>query len=256
MRFTICRIVGNELPPRDTPGSKLDCLKWLIATDKAPNARYVYVLNHIIDPDYLSQVREVLHGQEVLDFPFNIDTYRECNPDTASRIRYAISINAARNFGIRYCQHESDFVACLDQECYIEADEIWRVRDRILRDQRDSRRQHYGLVSKRVHISAGPKPEDAPDCEPMVIFRQDALQLFDPQLPFGQRDKLALLSYMGYTVDLKGVRLRGEKARTVGTCIHMSFGDPAVECDIFHRGDLRAASLTQLLNRITEIYGE
>ncbi len=257
MRFTICRIVGNELPPRDIPGSKLDCLKWLLDVDRSPLVRYVYVTNHIVDPHYHDQVMDVLRDEEVVDFPFDVIRMRTNVTGEEAKLHYAISINEARNFGIRYCQQFSDFIACMDQECYFRPEEIPKIIKRIEADQEasDYRRQHYGVMSKRIHITDIPEDlSTVPDCEPMVIVRGDTTKLFDPMLTFGQRDKIALLEWMGYSVDHRGVRHRGDRSRNVGTCIHMSFGDPNAEVDIHHRGNQRALSLVRLMERIDEIY--
>lgn len=255
MRFTICRIVGNELPPRDTPGSKLDCLRWLIDNDKVPGVHYTYVINHVVDPEYRDKVLDVLKGQDTVEIPFDHTIYWQI-PDVGSRIRYTININAARNFGIRYCQSFSDFVACLDQECYFQPHETASIIKKITNDQAEMKfRQHYGVVSKRFHI--GEIPEDFskyPDAEPMVIVRQDATRLFDEQLQFGDGDKLELLSYMGYAVWTDKVKLRGERARTVGTCLHVSFGDREAEHSMKYRGAQRALSLQQLITTVDELY--
>lgn len=259
MRLTILRVVGNELPPRDAPGSKLAALKWLVQTDTSPDVQYVYLLNRIFDPAYLAQVYEVLQGQEIIEFPFDIEKYRKIPATPESRIWYAVGINEARNFGIRYCQAQSDFVACLDQECFIPRDELPRVIEFIERDQGvySHVRRHYGLVSKRCHIAAIPEDyHTVDDAEPMVIVREDTTELFDAALMFGRRDKLALLEWMGYTVDKRGVRHRGERAKTAGICVHMAFGDPAIEEDIHLRGDLRALSLQRLLDRIDQVYAK
>lgn len=255
MRFNICRIVGNELPPRDTPGSKLDCLRWLIANDRSPKVSYTYVINHIVDPEYREQVIGVLKDQDTIEMPFDETIYWQM-PDLDSRIRYAININAARNYGIRYGQASYDFVACLDQECYFQPHEIDRIIKNIEADQSEApRRQHYGVVSKRFHIAEIPESFDKyPDAEPMVIVRGDATRLFDESLRFGAADKLELLAHMGYSVGSAKVKLRGETARTVGTCLHVSFGDREAEHDIRYRGEQRALSLKHLLTRIDELY--
>lgn len=255
MNFTICRIVGNELPPRDTVGSKLACLKWLLEVDRSPHARYVYMLNQVIDPAYRDTLRQALVGQEVIEVPFSFQRYRECGSD-AERIRYAININAARNHAIRYCQGFSDFVACLDQESYYHQLEIPRIIDRIRLDQRKHpQRQYYGTVSKRFHILSIPADTATlPDAEPMVIVRKDAVRLFDPTLKFGDGDKVELLEYMGYNCRSSKITVSGDRAMNVGTCLHISFGDARAESDVHWRGDLRSQSLQQLLQRIDELH--
>lgn len=255
MRFTICRIVGNELPPRDTPGSKLACLKWLVDFDRSPLVQYVYLLNQVVDPIYRDAIREVLKDQHVLEVPFSITEYRRCQTDD-DKIRYAININAARNHGIRYCQQFSDFVACLDQESYFNKLEIPKIIDRIEKDQRrNNRRQHYGVVSKRFHIESIPQDVSTlPDAEPMVIVRSDTVRLFDPSIMFGNGDKIELLQYMGYNFSRPELVVEHGMSVNVGTCLHVSFGDERAERDIHWRGDLRRQSLQQLLRRIDELY--
>lgn len=255
MRLAVCRIVGNELPPRDTPGSRIDCLNWMLDIDRSPLVQYVYVINHILDPDYREQIIETLKDQTTIEMPFDPSIYGQC-PDKQSRIRYAININEARNYGIRFCQQSADFVACLDQDCYFESQEVKRVIRNIEHDQvMAPYRRHYGVITKRCHITAIPEDfAQLPDAEPMVIVRNDATRLFDPALAFGDSDKIELLEFMGYTVSGCSIQRHGENARTAGTCIHMSFGDEKAENDIHYRGDIRTQSLKRMLVKIDELY--
>ncbi len=256
MKLTICRMVGNELTPSDSLGSKLDCLKWLVDTDRSPLVRTVYVVNHIVDPHYESQVLDVLRDEEFIEFPFDIFRFRHNVTGQAARLHYALSTNEGRNFGIRYCQQFSDFIACLDQDCYFREEDIPHIISRIEQDQEVSerRRQYYGVVTKRVHNSHIPRDLNTlTDSEPMVIVRSDVDKLFDPMLAYGQRDKLALLEHLGYVVNRHGVQHHGDKARTVGACLQVAFG-PQTNYSEARCTELRTESLTRLMTRIEELY--
>jgi len=258
VRFTICRIVGNELPPRDTPNSKLQCLRWLLDFDKLPDVQYVYLVNQIVDPEYREVVLQMLQGQTVIEREFDIQKYRACR-DFHAKILYAIDINGARNFGFEHCRKDADFVAILDQESYYQRLEMRAIIERIQDDQRHNPlRMYYGTKSRRFHYTEFPDdPAALPEAESMLIMRHDADKRFDTSLKFGDGEKIALLQQLGYKFNgLQATIAPDALAKDVGICMHISFGDAKAEKETLYRGDLRQRSLHQLIETIDRIYPE
>jgi hypothetical protein len=71
MKFVQCRVVGNELPPRDIIGTKLNCLKWIVKNGNLSNVSNLWVINHIIDTNYRSEVIKILSKENVIEMKFD-----------------------------------------------------------------------------------------------------------------------------------------------------------------------------------------
>ena len=190
MKFSICRIIGNELPPRDEPGSRLQSLKYVL--DRTiPGIDHFWIVNHIIDEDYRGKVLELLnqYGQFYQELVFDPDEYKNATCPY-ERLRYAININPARNTAIGIGLKNHDFSAILDGDCYFTQDNWNQVVATI---ENDPGQDYYLLKMKRICVQ---EPEDVstiPDDEDQIIFGHKSNSLFDPQLCFGHSDKVNLL---------------------------------------------------------------
>ena len=243
VKFAVCRIVGNELPPRDTPGSKLESLEWVVKNCYLRNVHNTWVLNHIIDADYRDKVLSILVGQDVTDLPFDRHEYAK-KKSKWSKVRYAVNINAARNHGVKYSRAGSDFVVCLDQDCFFFPDEWERVVGRMAAD--GFSKKYYGVRSKRIHVNHMDHTKVVAG-EAMVIFRSDADVLFDEAIPFGKNSKVALLRKLGYDSEF---RVSGDLCENVGWVAHLACGDHETEKDVVTRCDLRMESLDLLVKKL------
>ena len=72
----------------------------------------------------------------------------------------------------------------------------------------------------------------------MVAFRNDADQLFNESIIFGNNDKNELI----YRLNLKPLKQ--------GFCYHVSYSDDAIETDLHLRLRLRKLSLERLINHL------
>ncbi len=91
--FCFCRVIGNLLPPKDSMEERLDSIKFVIEQDKEISVEKTWILNRIIDQDYLESVRDLLADQSFIEIPFIKEDYYR----TSDRIHYLTNINAARN---------------------------------------------------------------------------------------------------------------------------------------------------------------
>jgi glycosyltransferase involved in cell wall biosynthesis len=260
MSIAICRIIGNELPPRDNPGGKLATLRWILERETAGTgtARY-WIVNHLHDPEYRGHVLRLLteFGEPYDELAFDPVRYRSLR-NGRERCRYAININAARNHGIRLASASHEFVACVDQDCYFLPEQWQRVLDFVERDQGECPgRRYYGLTMKRISAGASAVADadlaSLRDEEPQLIFRRDARQLFDPALPFGDGDKMRLLADLGYGPSPR-YTLLGDRCRCAGTVLHLAAGEPDADRDLGVRMRHRSTSIERLLRGLDSNY--
>lgn len=255
MTFAICRIIGNELPPRDRPGARLAALQHVIESD--PHVDRFWVLNHIHDPWYRDRVVDLLrvYGQSFSEVTFDSARYARLST-RFERLAYAINVNHARNVAIALTRPRYDFAVCLDQDCFF-TPELWaRAADFITDDQTHCpERQYYGLMMKRLTDGLTTDASGLPDEEPQLVFRRDAELLFDPDVPFGHDSKLSLLRRLGYLWPT--FALEGDRCRTAGLVLHVPSGTDEAETDFATRVSRRLASLDALLRRLdAEIVAE
>ena len=210
IHYTICRIIGGDLPPRDEPGGRLRALACMLENEPPlPAARKLWIVNHVHDVDTRRRTIEMLQaagaGHVVLDF----DSRRYQRARTRrERLCRALEINAARNLALRIAgghreRNATHFVLPLDGECFFTA-EAWRrfSSDVSADQQRRPERQYYSLPMYRVkscpeNIAAADVSTMTPQ-EPQLAFRHDATLRFDESLPWGERNKLALLIKLGH----------------------------------------------------------
>lgn len=253
MTFGIVRVVGNELPPRDAKGARLETLRWMLSQAE-PTRRY-WVLNHLHDADYRQTVIALLneHRESYEELLFDPSYFLSLS-DARDRIRYAVNINAARNVGIRRMRMTCDFVVSLDQDCYLTA-EHWRaMRSFIVDDQAaNPGRKYYALVMKRVLDASNLNRVLRRDEEPHLIFRHDAETLFDPSIPFGEDDKVTLLKQLGIGPP-PTFEISGDQCRMAGEVHHLPSGSAGPEVMYPIRRDLRALSLSRLLEQLDARY--
>ena len=256
MNLTICRTICNELPGCNSPGSSLARLRWLMATDRSPQVRYVYVLAHLVHTAYREAVLDILQGETVLELPFDVTVYWQI-PDEQSKVRYIMNINEARNFGIRYCQqHAADYVACLPADCYFPAAVLQRVQAVISHDQRTSPyRQYYGITVKECCMTETPeKFNSLPDTDLAILFRADAPRLFDIFRTFGDAESQDLWGFLGYTVEPPCVRQRrSSRAVTAGFCVRI-LPDMIAAATAGSKLQRQAAGVQQLVADVDALY--
>lgn len=250
MTYAIVRVIGNELPPRDEVGAKLRSLRHILQHSMDHNAVPLWVINHLHDDRYRQDVVDCLknHGQPFVELEFDRRTYCSLKSNS-DRLCYALNVNAARNVAIRLGQQHSDFTACLDQECYFTSDLWAEVTTAIELDQgRAPSRKYYGLLMKRLTCYPAADWAALPNEEPQVIFRRDADQLFDVNIPFGQNDKVELLRRLGYRVPR--YEITGTLCKTAGEVLHLCCGSTDLERNLNARLRTRRESLERLLRHL------
>jgi hypothetical protein len=252
MKYVLLRIIGNELMPRDTQGSRISTLSFILNNEPAELCDKIWVLNHIIDDKYRDSIKNLLtkFNQYFFEIPFSPSEYPKLN-DWSDKVRYTININQARNFGVKICQKYYPFTFCLDQDCFFTEQLLSSVISRIKEDQvKNITRKYYGLIMKRILNGCLENIDLVPDQEPNVVFRYDATEYFNEQLYFGQADKVELLKRIGYRLLPKDYSVSGSECLTAGYVLHNSYGNELCERNIAVRVKMRKISLDRLISNI------
>jgi hypothetical protein len=249
MTYAICRVIGNELPPRDWPGAKLDSLEYIL--QHAEPTDLIWVLNHIHDPCYRDAVTNLLkqYDQPFYELRFELEHYSKLRTPR-ERWCYAININQARNVAIRIGTANHDFAVCLDQDCFFTLP-LWRQVVAFIEEDQSTfpGRCYYGLMMKRLVDNQKVDLRTLNNHEPQLMFRRDAPFLFDPQLPFGDGDKAALLQKLGFGRP-PGFAVQGNLCRVAGSVLHLRSGSAEAETDLKTRMRLRTMSINALLSNL------
>jgi hypothetical protein len=254
--FSIYRILGGELPPRDKPGIRMETLKFILEKEPSfPNTHKSWLLNAIPDEEYLRSLCGMLqsYGADYRILHLDRLSYNAAQ-SIEDKILQAIPINKARNMAFSLGKEVARFTAILDGDCYFDKD-TWEMMSRFIkRDQhRNSSLQYYAVPHIRSSIEHVTNNEPLGSLgEPMLIMRDDALIGFDESIPFGKQDKLNLLYKLGYCREpMKGHVLVTEGlCKTVGHVHHLATGDELTETDVRHRIRLRKESVENLLRSL------
>src|SRR4051812_37228704 len=102
MRYSLCRILGNDLPPRDSRGNRARSLRFMLENEpQLPQCEKKWLLNQIHSPKLRDEMIDALqsHGHTWRELKFDKTEY-EAQSDRQGKLRCAININKARNLAI------------------------------------------------------------------------------------------------------------------------------------------------------------
>ncbi len=254
--FSIFRIVGGDLTPRDKPRARLEMIKFILENEKEfPGVLKGWVLNAVTDMDYRREMEALLHQHKAyfVVMPMNRVLYDQARTRD-EKIIQAIPINRARNHAVRFGQCLSQFTVVLDGDCFFDETTWGGIADFIRNDQRKNQVQHYGIPHTRSythHVLRSSLPS-GPLAEPMPVFRNDSPLRFEESWPFGKGDKLRLLFKMGYSEQpgQHHTLVNDKNCRTVGYVHHLATGDEVFETDLKERIRVRNQAVDELLHRL------
>ena len=227
---TLCRIIGNDLFPRQQSGQAVANLKTILQREANPFGwQKLFVLNRFIDAELQSEavelIRQAGHVCEVIPFdpvayqslryrpelfggldyfsssefalkdPFCQD--RERIWACGEKIRYLMNINGARNQGLALGRMASDWTFVLDGSCFLTCPAFEAFQADLLSPPGAP----YLVVPMRRQVQASDLEQlDVTPThreEPQIAFRFDAVEQFDEVYPYGVRDKTSLLNRLG-----------------------------------------------------------
>lgn len=241
MKVSIWRIIGNELPPRDTPGSRLSVLRTILTEEsELPGAVKWFYLNRIVNPDQLAGVVQLLN-----EFKANY----VCMPfDKKAAINFrtfllaGVAINKARNEAIAHGHAISDWSVILDGDCFFELSD-W---DKLYTHMLETNSKYVSIPHCRVGSDKLG--------EPMLAFRKDSSERFDESRPFAQQDKVELLLRLGHSkIPLSGhLDIEGDKTQLVSKVYHLATGSEETENKLGVRERVRRESLFSMFEKVSE----
>jgi hypothetical protein len=225
-RFTLIRILGNDLPPRHKKGQTLENLQFILENEpNFKNCRKLFLLNRIVSAEEKENIINLLSrfNAEYVDIPFLEQEFREVAEDLQSipwayhpnnkkffklpeyirneveayalrnKNRYVMNNNGARNFAIEIGKGNSDWVLPFDGNCYLNQI-AW---DTLTQDIQAKPFVPYWIVpmARITDNKLALDPVFVPDAkeEPQIIFRSDAKERFDENFVYGRMPKVDLL---------------------------------------------------------------
>ncbi len=228
--FTIARIIGNDLPPRQAKGQSLRNLRYILENEpNFQNCEKVFVLNRLLDPAEEASACAMIEaaGHRVLRREFSCQDYRALRLDRGSlerqpqitsdaflalpkteqfyrffqlcraKIAYAFDINGARNVALAYGQKNGDWSFVFDGACFLGE----RAAQRLFDDARRSAGRPYLIVPMRrlVDVADIAQANCQPNWreEPQIGFHRSAKATFDTRFIYGLQDKTSLLTALG-----------------------------------------------------------
>ena len=247
---SIFRIIGNENPPRDTVGKRLEILEFILQNEpKFDNVEKWYIINRLQNIQFRRSVCELLDRYDAKYITVPLDRQAVIDAtDRLDKIRCAIEINKARNLAIDHGRWHSQYVVILDGDCCFDQEGWNEVINKMAEEH-----QYISIPHIRSNIEIfGRSIDRSKLAEPMVAFRHDADLRFDENIPFGQGDKLHFLFNLGHdqTPGSGHCSISGDMTVLAGYVSHLSTGDESIENDTLARIDIRDKSLDKLLERI------
>lgn len=238
--FCITRVVGNQLPPKDIVGGKIKSLKHVLEMDEDIPCEKIWIINRIIDQDYLKEIKDLLNKKECYEIKFSLKEYKSIT-NQKEKISYLTNINPARNQIIKISQKKYRYTISLDQDCFL-LKENWSELTEFIKQ--NNKFKYFSLILKR--ITEIKEKEQEPNNEPMLIFRDDADLLFNENIIFGNNDKIELLLRLGCIP--KKWTYKGDICANAGYVMHIGY-DQRIEKDIKYRCEKRKVALDNLVKR-------
>ncbi|GJJ69073.1 hypothetical protein EMPS_01419 [Entomortierella parvispora] len=232
--IVLYRILGNDLPPRHRPGQTLSNVRFILEHEPEFNkTRKLWVLNRIVDQQAESSILQLLdhHRQEYIripfvekdylkqdfkleDFPepdfFSSDDYSTFSKVAKLRVldytyhdknRYAMNNNGGRNIAINHGKTQVDarWIFAFDGNSFMTKNAMSEIKQAI-QDHGEAVKYFVVPMARLVDNSQLLKGVDTrPDSkeEPQIIFRNDADDVYNPDMRYGRRSKLELLWRLG-----------------------------------------------------------
>jgi hypothetical protein len=227
---TLCRIIGNDLFPRQQRGQAVANLKTILQRESNPHEwKKLFILNRFIDADLQCEavelIRQAGHTCDVIGFEPDVYRSLRYRPEIfggldyfvssefkakdpfcqdreriwacGEKIRYLMNINSARNHALALGRAASDWTFVLDGSCFLPRP----VFEALQSDLSSSpgvpylivpmRRQAEACALEQVDVTPTNREE------PQIAFRSDSAEQFDEAYPYGVRDKTSLLNRLG-----------------------------------------------------------
>lgn len=297
--FVLYRILGNDLPPRHQPGQTLRNLEFMLKHEPdLQDCKKVWVLNRIVNAGELQRLKSLLdaYGKSYFEIPFDQDAYLNIvyqeerdpgmkellmatdDPQTKThrliaeafrlsrKTLYVMNINGAKNTAMRQGRGLAKWICPWDGNCFLTKEAWETIRCNI----KGKPWIKYWMVpmaritNNDLLLKNGFKPVIRE--EPQIIFRCDAREEFNPDLPYGQLNKVALLKKLGVPGKWdqwisgpqspgKGQKANSEEKYEYGHCgwvARLNSGNPAAENSYRERRNTRVAAIVAFITNLDQ----
>lgn len=228
--FVLYRIIGNDLPPRHSPGQARENLEFILRHEaEFSGCEKRWIVNRIVDTEEERRIVALLSdtGQNYLRIPFNPSEFVEIPWDAGGlpsqdftftahfrkergfvrnfvnlhirrrKNRYLMNNNGARNAALEDGRKRAKWVLPFDGNCFFTETAFAKLRHSV-----EAQPWCPYVIVPMARVSDNRQlldPSFAPDYseEPQIAFRQDAVESFDPQATYGRRPKIELLWRLG-----------------------------------------------------------
>ncbi len=253
-KLCIARVLGNYNLPRSSQQSRIKELEEIIFLEKDMPFNKVWVLNRIFDLDYKSEIKNILDNNNFTyyDIPFSCKEFKSAK----DKCSYYTNINAARNFLIKKCLLNFDFVFCLDGDCFFN-DFLFNKVFKCL--SKDLNKPYYAVMAKRLIKKNNDLDYSNPiDSEPMIVFTKKSKMFFNESIAFGANDKNELCWDLGFSKKEMSQgkypsQTTGDLCRVLGDVFHISCSDQSIETNLLHRINLRKESKINTIEIIKKL---
>ncbi len=224
--FALCRIVGNDLPPRHRKGQTRENLRFILEHEhEFPGCIKIWVLNRIIDQEEKREIEALLknYGSEYIDIPFDRNEYLKIGLNErdlpskgfvrryvqkgndewlrltleSHRLKnknlYLMNNNGARNLALNLGREKAKWILPWDGNCFLTLN-AWSEISQAVSEQPWNK--YFIVPMARIVrnddlLQAGYNP--LAEEEPQIIFRRDAVESFDESYAYGTMSKVELL---------------------------------------------------------------
>ncbi len=227
--FVLYRIVGNDLVPRHETGQTRNNVRFILEREpELAHCEKRWVVNRIVDPEEEAAVLALLdrHRQPYLHIPFVAEEYRRVGWDLDAfadglladrefldlgdreperayvalcrlKNNYIMNNNGARNAALADGRRRAKWVLPWDGNCFLTAVAWEKIVTAVAAGGGS---KYFVVPMQRLLDNADvlrPDFEATPLEEPQLIFRRDAPDEFNGEIPWDRRPKVELLWRLG-----------------------------------------------------------
>ena len=194
--YCICRVLGNDLPPRHGLGQTLTNLKFILDHEpKFENSTRLWVVNRIIDQKAEADILTLLdeRGEAYMHLPFTLEGY-DITWETDRKLNHIIQLNKARNSAADRAQHLARWIIMADGGIFF-TQEGWNIVSEGLQLEAASvhKIEVYRLMKDNTETLRFDPALYKVEAEQMLAYLPEAKIRFDENMVYGKREKKVLL---------------------------------------------------------------
>jgi len=250
MKYAITRIIGNELPPRDTIGNRVRSLQFILDNEPSfPDCSKIWVVNQVEDDETRGHLLKLLEPYQVEIVSLDRAKFNKCRTFD-EKVVQAINVNKARNIGVDISKSHR-FTFLFDGDCFF-TQQLWDMTIGDIQKDHEGHK-YYGVPGVRVIGSIPANPLAEKMWEPSIVFRDDAELRHDETIPFAKSERLEFMKRLGYTSKAGVTKLENEDmCKNVGCLLHISFNESITETSLEHRMNARDESVRRFVKLLEQ----